>query len=78
MSVLNNMTPDQVQTLATFMERWNEADRKVNGDSYYQNYIAGLPAIRECVADFTSEQKQFIQECLDDAVPAIPKINILN
>ena len=78
MSVLDKMTPDQVQTLATFMERWNEADRKANGDNYYQNYMAGLPAIRECVSDFTDKQKQFIQECLDDAYPNIPKINILN
>jgi hypothetical protein len=78
MSVLDKMTSDQVQTLATFMERWNEADRKVNGDSHYKHFMAGLPAIRECVADFTSEQKQFIQECLDDAYPNIPKINILN
>jgi hypothetical protein len=77
MSILNNMTPEQVETLSTFMIRWNEADRKVNKGSYYQNFMAGLPAIRECVADFTYEQKQFIQECLDDAIPAIPKINIL-
>jgi hypothetical protein len=77
MSVLNNMTPDQVQTLATFMERWNEADNKANGDSHYKHFMAGLPAIRECVADFTSKQKQFIQKCLDDAYPNIPKINIL-
>jgi hypothetical protein len=77
MSILNNMTPEQVETLSTFMTRWNEADRRVNGDSYYQNYMAGLPAIRECVSDFTDEQKQFIQECLDDAIPAIPKINLI-
>lgn len=77
MSILNTMTPEQVETLSTFMTRWNEADKRANGDSYYQNFMAGLPAIRECVADFTDEQKQFIQECLDDAIPAIGKINIL-
>lgn len=76
-SPLVGITKEQLETLATFMERWNEADRKTNNGSYYQNYMAGLPAIRECISDFTDEQKQFIQDCLDDAMPNIPKINIL-
>lgn len=76
-SPLVGITKEQLETLATFMERWNEADRKANDGSYYQNYMAGHTAIRECVSDFTDEQKQFIQDCLDDAIPNIPKINIL-
>jgi hypothetical protein len=78
MNTLKNITPEQVQTLATFMERWDEANNKANDYSYYRSFQAGPLAIKECVVDFTEEQKQFIQDCLDDAIPAIPKINVLN
>ena len=77
MSIYDNITEEQLQTLGIFQERWTAADKKANGDSYYQNYQAGHTAIKECVSDFTDEQKQFIQATLDNAIPNIPKINIL-
>ena len=77
MSILNNISQEQIETLVKFLDRWREADEKANEGRYYKAFQAGPLAIKECVSDFTNEQKQFIQECLDDAIPVIPKINIL-
>ena len=71
-------TDEQITTLTTFMERWTEADAKVNEGNYYQNYQFNTARLNEIVTDFTQGQKEFIQSILDDARCVIGYINILN
>ena len=63
----NKYTPEQVQTLNTFNERWDRANRQANVGSYYQNYQISNSQLYTLVEDFTLEQKEFIQSTLDDA-----------
>ena len=71
------MTEEQLQTLSTFMGRWEVVNRKVNEGSYYQNYQIGNSQLHELVEGFTLEQKQFIQAQLNSARGVIGHTNIL-
>ena len=70
-------TPEQLETLATFMMRWVEANIKVNEGSHYKHYQFPNARLKELVTDFTQEQKQFIQSTLEEARGVIGYTNIL-
>ena len=71
------MTDEQAQTLITFMDRWEAANREVNGDSYYQNYQISNNSLVNLVQNFTLDQKKFIQSQLDEARCNIGYANVL-
>lgn len=74
---MNKYTPEQVETLATFMMRWAEADVKANEGSHYKHYQFNQLRLGELVTDFTQDQKQFIQSQLDEAYCNIGYANVL-
>lgn len=59
------MSNNQIQTLATFMNRWKAANNKLNKGRYYPVYELHPSRLRELVNDFTNEQKQYIESVLN-------------
>ena len=55
---------EQIQTLATFMNRWEAANAKLNEGREYPVYELHPGRLHELVDDFTYEQKQYIESTL--------------